>query len=325
MKTIDKNSCFFLFFLTILQINYLYNGFTLHIATKIAQIKQKPPSILIFNVRFCFMIVFPNAKINLGLNIVSKREDGYHNLETVFFPIPIFDALEVLEDASLSSSYSFSSSGIKVDGNSESNLCIKAYNLLKSDFNLNPIKVHLHKTIPMGGGLGGGSSDASFMLKALDSLFELNIPESQLLDYAKRLGADCSFFIKNTPCFATGIGDVLTPINLSLSGVYFVLLNPKIHVSTAEAFAGIKPKSPTLSVNDIVLSSPQKWKNILVNDFEESVFSAHPQIQEFKNSLYSDGAFYASMSGSGSSVYALFTEKPATITLENYIVWHGKL
>lgn len=271
------------------------------------------------------MILFPNAKINLGLNVVAKRADGYHNLETVFYPIPIKDALEVLVSPNQSDSVYYSSSGIIVDGPVEKNLCVKAYNLLKLDFDLAPVKIHLHKTIPMGGGLGGGSADAAFMLVAINNLMKLSLSDDELIKYAARLGADCAFFIKNSPCYATGIGEILTPIDLSLAGCYLVLLNPNIHVSTAEAFSNIKPTKPIRSVLDVVREPRHIWPHNLHNDFEGSVFPVHPEIQRLKEALYADGAFYCSMSGSGSSVYALFDCKPSIISHSDFLVWEGFL
>lgn len=271
------------------------------------------------------MILFPNAKINLGLNVVSKRADGYHNLETIFYPIPIYDALEVLISPNLASRYEFTSSGIEMDCSVEKNLCIKAYNLLAKDFELQPVLIHLHKHIPMGGGLGGGSADATFMLVALNTLFSLDISDDKLINYAVQLGADCPFFVKNKACFASGIGEVLEPINLSLKGYYLVLANPNIHISTAEAFSNISPKAPVVSILEHIAKPQVEWKNLLKNDFEESVFPAHPEIKIMKERFYADGALYVSMSGSGSSVYAIFDAKPESISLSDYIIWQGAL
>lgn len=272
------------------------------------------------------MLLFPNAKINLGLNVVSKRPDGYHNLETIFYPIPISDALEIIEDPDGSSKgYQFTSSGIIVNGAEEHNLCVKAYLLLKDEYDLPNVKIHLHKTIPLGGGLGGGSADATFILLALNQMFSLNLSTQALKDYALKLGADCPFFVENTPCLGQGVGELLEPINLSLKGCYFVLLNPNIHVSTANAFSAIKPKQPLVRVDEIIVGPKESWRDLLVNDFEESVFPQFPVIESFKKSLYNDGAFYASMSGSGASVFGLFENVPDKILNENYIVWKGFL
>lgn len=272
------------------------------------------------------MLLFPNAKINLGLNIVSKRKDGYHNLETIFYPIPIQDALEIIEDRSVSANgYQYSSSGIEVGGAVEKNLCVKAFLLLKERYALPNIKIHLHKNIPMGGGLGGGSADASFVLLGLNDMFNLNLSKQELIDFAVKLGADCPFFITNEPSYGHGIGELLEPVNLSLEGCYMVILNPNIHISTADAFGNIEPKSPTKHVKDIIVKPRSQWRDLLINDFEKAVFSKYPQINDLKKALYSDGAFYASMSGSGSSVFALFEEEPKQIKYENFIIWKGFL
>ncbi|MDH8701121.1 4-diphosphocytidyl-2-C-methyl-D-erythritol kinase [Dysgonomonadaceae bacterium PH5-43] len=253
------------------------------------------------------MIVFPNAKINLGLNIVSKRDDGYHNIETVFYPIPLCDALEIVP--AKTDKGVFTQSGIKIDGNLEDNLVCKAYNLLKNQYNLPEIDVYLLKKIPFGAGLGGGSSDAAFMLKLINDFAQLNLTETELEKYASQLGADCSFFIKNKPVFAEGIGNVFTSISLSLKGYRLVLIKPDIHVSTQEAYSCIKPNKPSKSAKDVVMQPVETWKYDLFNDFEISVFAKYPKIQEIKDSLYSKGAVYASMTGSGSSVFGLFNKE----------------
>lgn len=272
------------------------------------------------------MLLFPNAKINLGLNIVSKRADGYHNLETIFYPIPISDALEIIEDNNVSEKgYVFTTSGMEVLASDENNLCVKAYLLLKEQFDLPNVKMHLHKIIPMGGGLGGGSADASFVLLALNQIFSLSLTSQQLINLALKLGADCPFFTINMPCVGKGVGEILEPISISLKGYYLVLLNPNIHVSTANAFSAIKPKRPVIAVNEIIIKPKETWRALLKNDFEESVFSQFPVIESFKESLYNDGAFYASMSGSGASVYALFENIPDQITNEDFVIWRGFL
>ena len=271
------------------------------------------------------MIQFPNAKINLGLNVVSKRSDGYHNLETVFYPLPIYDSLEVVQSKGLDGDFEFSASGINIDGDAECNLIIRALKLLSSEHQIPFLKVHLHKVIPMGGGLGGGSSDGAFMLKLLNEMFDMSLSDEQLIKYAVKLGADCPFFIKNRPAYATGIGEILEPIELSLAGVYLVLLNPNIHVSTKLAFSKILPMKSVTCVKEIVFNPRYEWKDMLINDFELSVFSAFPIINEIKKSLYSHGAFYSSMSGSGASVYALFESKPEMIAFSEFIIWEGFL
>jgi len=253
------------------------------------------------------MLCFPNAKINLGLNIVSKRVDGYHNLETIFYPIAINDALEVVPAAGEKGI--FRQSGILLDGNPEQNLVVKAYSLLKKEYVLPEVDIYLRKNIPFGAGLGGGSADAAFMLTLLNNIYELNIPENQLEELASRLGADCPFFIRNKPVFATGIGNVFTPIDLSLKGYFIVLVKPDIHVSTKEAYELVNPKSPAVSLLEIIKNPPETWKDIMINDFEASVFVKYPAINDIKEKLYDFGAVYASMSGSGSSVFGIFKEE----------------
>jgi 4-diphosphocytidyl-2-C-methyl-D-erythritol kinase len=266
------------------------------------------------------MIVFPNCKLNLGLNIVSKRNDGYHNLETVFLPININDALEIIIQRNANSPIEFTSSGLLIDGNEKDNLCIKAYYLLKRDFDLLPIKMHLHKTIPMGAGLGGGSANAAFTLLLLNELFELDIPQSKLIQYALLLGSDCPFFIINKPCFATSRGEVLQPISLNLSAYKILIVNPGIHISTAQAFSKIDITAPENSIRDIINKPIRSWKNNLVNDFEQSVFKQFDGLEELKNKLYEAGAIYASMTGTGSTFFGIFKldESIDTSSFEHY-------
>jgi len=255
------------------------------------------------------MITYPNAKINLGLNITEKRPDGYHNLETVFYPIPLQDALEI-KPLDGENEYLLKIAGTQITGEPEDNLVIKAYRLLKQDYpHLPSIDIHMFKHIPTGAGLGGGSSDAAFMLKLLNEKFSLHISVSQLEEYAARLGADCAFFIQNKPVFASGIGNIFEPIELSLKGYYLVLVKPDIFVSTKEAYALVKPQKPQLSLKDIIHKPIEEWKNTMVNDFEKSVFHKFPEIAAIKDKLYDMGAIYASMSGSGASVFGLFKEQ----------------
>lgn len=252
------------------------------------------------------MITFPNAKINLGLNIVEKRPDGYHNLETIFYPIPLQDALEITPWEGGERKYKLAQSGIQIAGDDEHNLVVKAYKLLDSLYNLPPIEINLLKHIPSGAGLGGGSADAAFMLCMLNQHFQLNIPNDQLEVYAAQLGADCAFFVENKPTFAEGIGNIFSPIELSLKGYKLLLVKPDIFVSTRDAFAQIKPKRPSISLKEVAKMPVEAWKTYMVNDFEESVFPQFPAIADIKALLYDMGAIYASMSGSGSSVFALF-------------------
>lgn len=251
------------------------------------------------------MLLFPNAKINLGLNIVEKRPDGYHNIETVFYPIGLNDVLEV-ELSETCTDYSFSSSGIAIDGDPEDNLIVKAYRLLRSQYQFPAIDISLMKQIPFGAGLGGGSADAAFMLKAMNEMFELKITLKKLEKLASKLGADCPVFIRNKPAFATGIGNVFTSIDLSLKGYFLLLIKPDIHVSTPEAYSLVKPEMPQISLSELIKQPIADWKNTIKNDFEKSVFVRFPAIEEIKNNLYDKGALYASMSGSGSSVYGIF-------------------
>ncbi len=255
------------------------------------------------------MITFPNAKINLGLNITEKRPDGYHNLETIFYPINLQDALEVTRLEGSDKDYALHVSGTTLDGAPEDNLVIKTYLLLKQDFPQIPaIDVHMYKHIPVGAGLGGGSSDAAFMIKLLNEKFSLGLNEEQMEAYAARLGADCAFFIRNKAVFASGIGNIFEPIDFSLKGWHIVLVKPDIFVSTKEAYALVKPHSPALSLKEIIKQPVETWKDTMVNDFEASVFAKHPAIAAIKDKLYDMGAVYASMSGSGSSVFGLFKE-----------------
>lgn len=268
------------------------------------------------------MICFPNAKINLGLNVVGKRPDGYHNIETVFYPIPLTDALEVVR----ADKTSFHQWGIKVDAPSEKNLVIKALNLLASQRDIPALEIHLMKAVPFGAGLGGGSSDAAFMLKLLNDFCGLNISCGMLEEMAASIGADCPFFIRNTPVFASGTGNIFEPIELSLRGFHLCLVKPDVAVSTAEAYSRVTPAAPAVSLKEIIQSPAGTWKGRMVNDFEESVFSLHPIIGEIKERLYRRGAVYASMSGSGSSVFGLF-DAPTQLKHEfpDCFVWEGPL
>lgn len=255
------------------------------------------------------MITYPNAKINLGLNIVEKRPDGYHNLETVFYPINLQDALEV-NDLEGEGEYTLKISGTPIEGELDNNLVVKAYRLLKKDFpNMGSINIHMYKHIPTGAGLGGGSADAAFMLKLLNEKFKLNLSTEKLEEYAAILGADCAFFIQNKPVFASGIGNIFEEINLSLKGYYLVLVKPDIFVSTKDAFANIIPMKPNHSLKEIIRMPVETWRATMKNDFEDSVFKKFPEIAAVKDKLYDMGAIYASMSGSGSSVFGIFREQ----------------
>jgi 4-diphosphocytidyl-2-C-methyl-D-erythritol kinase len=252
------------------------------------------------------MISFPNAKINLGLHITEKRPDGFHNLETVFFPVGWSDALEIAE----TDTFQFSTSGIAISGDPEMNLVVKAYRLLQEDFNLPALKIHLHKQIPFGAGLGGGSSDAAFMLKLLNKSFNLGLDEKELLEYAAVLGSDCPFFILNKPVFATGRGEVMQEIDVRLNGMFILLVKPPVEVSTAKAFQLVVPQKPKVSLPELLSFPVQEWEGKVSNQFEQSVFQQYPGLEEIKRKLYDLGAVYASMSGSGSCIFGLFNEIP---------------
>ena len=253
------------------------------------------------------MITFPNAKINLGLNIVEKRPDGYHDLETIFYPINLQDALEVTRRENNDKEYTLHISGAPLEGEPEDNLVVKAYKLLKKDYpGLLPVDIHMYKHIPAGAGLGGGSSDAACMIKLLNDKFSLGLSTERMEEYAVKLGADCAFFIRNKPVFATGIGNLFEPVELSLKGYHIILIKPDIFVSTRDAFAEIKPVRPAVSLKEIVKQPMETWKNSMKNDFEDSVFKKFPEIAAIKDELYDLGAVYAAMSGSGSSVYGIF-------------------
>lgn len=273
------------------------------------------------------MVKFPNCKINLGLNIINKREDGFHNLETVFYPVPIKDAIEVIAvpgcNDQLPDDYEFTSSGLFVNGSPADNLCLKAFYLLKKDFPQIPfLKIHLHKNIPMGAGLGGGSADAAFMLRLINEKTGLGLSENQLLNYAAALGSDCPFFILNIPSFASGRGEILQPIELQLVSYSLVLINPGIHINTGWAFSQFKPQRSKKSIHEIIFQDIATWKEELINDFEIPVVSAYPAIGNIKQALYDAGAAYASMSGSGSTVFGIFLTKPDSLSFpEEYSVF----
>ena len=277
------------------------------------------------------MLLFPNCKINLGLKITGKRVDGYHNIETVFFPVPLSDALEIIDNKDTIADFEYSQSGLPIGGEEKDNLCMKAWQLLRNDFPTLPsIKLHLHKAIPMGAGLGGGSADGAFTLQLLNQKYALGISQSQLLEYALQLGSDCPFFIINTPCLASGRGEQLQPIPLSLTGYQLVVVNPGIHVNTGWAFSQITAFENATngstevkqSLSTVIAGPIDGWRNGLENDFEIPVFKQYPAIQSIKESLYQNGAVYASMSGSGSSVFGIFANNqlPSFGFPENYLI-----
>lgn len=267
------------------------------------------------------MVVFPNAKINLGLNILNKRKDGYHGVETCFYPVPWRDALEIIE--SDKTFVTTSGSPIPDDGD---NIVLKAYHLLATDFALPPLHIHLHKEIPIGAGLGGGSADAAFMLRLLNSQYNLGIDDEALKKYAVRLGADCAFFMENKPILAAGIGEKLEAIDISLAGKYILLIYPDIHISTKEAYSGISPRKPERDIKSILSEEPiTSWKDHLNNDFEGHLFQKYPILKSLKKHLYFMGASYAVMTGSGSCMFGIFDERPDATFPKSYKTFVGKL
>lgn len=253
------------------------------------------------------MISFANAKINLGLFITEKRSDGFHNLESIFLPVNVADVLEIIPTNN--EAFSFQTVGIEIDGDTNDNLCVKAYHLLKKDFDIPGFKSCLLKNIPIGAGLGGGSSDGVKMMKALNELFELKISETKLLNYASQLGSDCPFFVRNQPAYVSGSGDVMEPINVDLSGVHVVVVHPGIHVSTKDSYGMIKPSRPSFDLRTISSLDRKDWQQKITNDFEAPMIAKFPVIDEIKKAMIDNGAFYASMSGSGSAVYGFFQEE----------------
>ncbi len=257
------------------------------------------------------MVVFPNCKINIGLQILDKREDGFHNLETVFCPVPVKDVLEVIRAKDGTQQHiTFTQSGNAVSGDADDNLCVKAYQLLKKDFpQLPPVQMHLHKAIPIGAGLGGGSADGAFALKLFNDKFRLHLSTEQLIAYALQLGSDCPFFILNKPGFASGRGEILMPADVSLAGYQLMIVNPGIHINTGWAFSQLKKeKRESKNLFQSIQQPIENWRHTISNDFEAAVFPAHPVLEEIKTELYRQGALYAAMSGSGSTLYGLFSK-----------------
>jgi 4-diphosphocytidyl-2-C-methyl-D-erythritol kinase len=251
------------------------------------------------------MILYPFAKINIGLEVLRKRSDNFHDLETIFYPLSLCDILEINE----SYSFKFSLSGLKIAGDQKENIVVKAYRVIQSEFNLPPVHIHLHKMIPTGAGLGGGSSDAAFTLSGLNDLFQLNLDTSRLMEFASRLGSDCPFFLLKHPAFAEGKGDIFSDINIKLKNFSLVLIKPNFSVSTKTAYSYLLPKLPEFSLKDSIKLPINRWKDRIENRFEKAIFSQYPEIGKIKEILYQKGAFFASMSGSGSSVYGLFEKK----------------
>jgi 4-diphosphocytidyl-2-C-methyl-D-erythritol kinase len=256
------------------------------------------------------MISYPNAKINLGLNVVRKRDDGYHDIESVFYPVPWSDILEIVPEKSGRSKVTFTFSGIEIPSSGNPNLCEQVYQLMHKEFDLPSVKIHLHKIVPIGAGLGGGSADAAFAAVTLNDLFQLQLSTEQLEAIVAKVGSDCPFFIKNRPAYVTGRGEILEPFDLDLSGYWILLVNPNIHIGTKEAYAGITPSQPQTSLKELLSKEVSEWKNGVKNDFEASIFPNHPAIEKLKKQLYDSGSDYASMTGSGSTVFGLFNKQP---------------
>jgi 4-diphosphocytidyl-2-C-methyl-D-erythritol kinase len=270
---------------------------------------------------------FPIAKINIGLYVTRRREDGYHDLETIFYPIPLHDNLSISPLKMSDAPYQLQTAGHKIEGNSEDNLIVKVYKQLAEEFDLPALDIYLYKRIPMGAGLGGGSSDAAAMIKLLNETFDLGLSTEDMERRVARLGADCAFFVQGKPAFATGIGDILTPIELSLSGMHLVLVKPDVFVSTKEAYGGIVPATPEHDLLEAIKAPIAEWRHTVSNDFEKNVFRLHPEIAAIKQTLYDMGAVYASMSGSGSTVFGLFPHavEEAERVFDDCFVWQSKL
>ncbi|MDR2776056.1 MAG: 4-(cytidine 5'-diphospho)-2-C-methyl-D-erythritol kinase [Tannerella sp.] len=266
------------------------------------------------------MICFPNAKINLGLHITGKRSDGFHNIETIFYPVPLTDALEAVK----ANETSFKQTGLKIHSTAEDNLVMKAYAFLSKKYHVPPLEIHLKKAIPSGAGLGGGSADAAFSLKLINDLCNLSIPDRELEKMAASIGADCPFFIRNIPVIATGKGNIFKPVDISLESCLIYIVKPPVAVSTKEAYAMITPQKPAFSLDRLASLPVSEWKNALVNDFEHRIIEKYPIIGEIKDTLYALGAEYASMSGSGSAVFGLF-KTTVSPNFPNCFIWKGKL
>ncbi|MBQ2365803.1 MAG: 4-(cytidine 5'-diphospho)-2-C-methyl-D-erythritol kinase [Bacteroidaceae bacterium] len=271
--------------------------------------------------------IFPIAKINIGLYVTRRREDGYHDLETIFYPIPLHDNLSISPLKMSNAPYQLQTAGHKIEGNSDDNLIVKVYKQLAEEFDLPPLDIYLYKRIPMGAGLGGGSSDAAAMIKLLNETFDLGLSTEDMERRVARLGADCAFFVQGKPAFATGIGDILSPIELSLSGMHLVLVKPDIFVSTKEAYGDIVPATPEHDLLKAIKAPITDWRHTVSNNFEKNVFRLHPEIAAIKQTLYDMGAVYASMSGSGSTVFGLFQHavEEAERVFDDCFVWQSKL
>lgn len=270
------------------------------------------------------MVRFPKAKINIGLSITSKRADGFHNIESIFHPIGLCDILEAIPNST--GKFNLQLEGLTIAGKVENNLVFKAWEMLQTDFEIPGVDVVLHKIIPMGAGLGGGSADGSHMLLLLNDLFELKLTQAQLLDYALRLGSDCPFFIIEEPCFVSGRGEQMEQIDLDLTGKYIVIINPNIHIGTAEAYSSISPVKAQTDYTKLSKTPIHTWKDAVINDFEAPMMRNYPALEAIKQQLYSAGAIYASMTGSGSTMFGLFNEQPPNMVFDpSYFCWKGQL
>lgn len=272
------------------------------------------------------MIFFSPAKINIGLQILGKRPDGFHNIQSLMHPVGLSDILEINPLHSKNQEILFSQSGLRFDADLEDNLCIKAWRILAGECNLPPVEIHLHKQIPVGAGLGGGSSNASVTLLGLNALAEDPLSMERLAELAETLGSDCPFFLNKEPMMMEGRGEILTPVHLNLAGLFLVLLFPEIHISSAEAYRGVKPAVPDHLVSELIQKPVSHWKGLIKNDFENSVFIKYPRLNDLKQKLYESGALYASLSGSGSSLYGLFAQRPSLPDdLRKQVIWAGAI
>jgi 4-diphosphocytidyl-2-C-methyl-D-erythritol kinase len=274
------------------------------------------------------MVTFPRAKINIGLRITDKREDGYHNIETLFYPVPLCDALEFVVSDDREIGDILTVTGIETGGMVADNLVMKAVKRLRKDYDFPHLRMHLHKAIPPGAGLGGGSSDAAYILKGINRCYGLNLDNEQLRAIALELGSDCPFFIDASPAYATGRGEILVPCERKIPGnPYLVLLNPGIVVNTREAYLQCLPAKPVKNLSSLIENlSLSRWKGEVLNDFEGYAFGKYPLIGWLKDELYRSGAVFSLMSGSGSTVYGIFTNKPAVPeNLKQYVIWKGFL
>lgn len=274
------------------------------------------------------MIVRPNAKINIGLNIVERRPDGFHNLESLMVPFGLTDELKLTENKrNGAKKFELVIDGLPVGGSLDTNLVSRAYHLINADYSLPPVRAMLKKQIPMGAGLGGGSADCAFTITALNKMFDLKLSVDAMQRYAAMLGSDCALFVQNKPAFATSRGEILKPVDINLKGYSIVIVKPNVHVNTAQAYKLLTPKRPETPITDLLDKKPEEWRGKMTNDFEEPIFKMHPILDTIKTAMYNAGAAYASMSGSGSAIYGLFAGKPdiSTLKFENCFVWEGKL